>query len=114
MGVAVMPGEREDGERATARARGLAGYGGPAARLARVVRRRLRVLGGRPAAARLSLSAGRGWWASRMRGLRTARRQASHSESGVTPMRRHQPRAMLVAAGSLMVAKVRSGLVRRA
>src|SRR5216684_5797282 len=57
MGMAVMPGEREDGERAAARAGGLAGYGGAAARLARVVRRRLRVLGGRPAAARLSLSA---------------------------------------------------------
>ncbi len=32
---------------------------------------------------------------------------------GVRPMRRHQPRAMLVVAGSLMVEKVRSEPVRR-
>src|ERR1035438_4209538 len=83
-------------------------------RLARVLRRRLRILGGRPAAARLLLSAWRMSQALRMRWLRTPRRQASHSASGVTPVRRHQPRAMLVVAGSLMVEKVRSALVRRA
>ena len=32
----------------------------------------------------------------------------------VRPVSRHQPRAMLVVAGSLMVAKARSALVRRA
>jgi hypothetical protein len=48
-----------------------------------------------------------------MRWLRTVSAQASQSVSGVSPIWRHQPRAMLVAAGSLMVAKVRSALVRR-
>src|ERR1039457_7032865 len=91
-----------------------AGYGGAAARLARVLRRRLRVFGGSPAAIRRLFSSWRALQAARMRWLRMASRQASHSASGVTPVRRHQPRAMLVVAGSLMVEKVRSALVRRA
>jgi hypothetical protein len=37
-----------------------------------------------------------------------------HGERGESPLRRHQPRAMLVVAGSLMVEKVRSEPVRRA
>ena len=49
-----------------------------------------------------------------MRWLRMVSRQASHRAGGVRPIRRHQPRAMLVVAGSLMVEKVRSALVRRA
>ena len=49
-----------------------------------------------------------------MRWLRMVSRQASHRVSGVRPVRRHQPRVMLVVAGSLMVEKVRSALVRRA
>src|SRR5258708_13557790 len=48
-----------------------------------------------------------------MRWLRRASRQASHSASGVRPMSRHQPRLMLLLAGSLMVAKVRPEPVRR-
>jgi hypothetical protein len=96
------------------RADGRGGYGGPAARLARVWRRRLRVFGGSPAAARRALSAWRASKAVRMRWLRMASRQASQSVIGVRPVRRHQPRAMLVVAGSLMVEKVRSEPVRRA
>ena len=34
--------------------------------------------------------------------------------SGVSPMSRHQPRVMLLLAGSLAVEKVRSAPVRRA
>ena len=60
------------------------------------------------------LSAWRMSRALRMRWLRTVSRQASHRVSGVRPVRRHQPRLVLVVAGSLMVAKVRSELVRRA
>ena len=97
------------------RGAGGAGYGGPVARLAGVLRRRrLRVRGGSPAAARRAVSAWRVSQAVRMRWLRTVSRQASHSASGVRPVMRHQPRAMLVVAGSLMVEKVRSELVRRA
>ena len=40
--------------------------------------------------------------------------QASHRASGVRPVRRHQPRAMVVVAGSLMVENVRSAPVRQA
>src|SRR5229473_4847881 len=95
-------------------AQGRPGYGG-AVRLARVVfRRRLRVLGGRPAAARRWLSAWRAFQAARMRWLRTACRQASQNASGVRPMRRHQPRETVLPAGSLIVEKPRSALVRRA
>jgi hypothetical protein len=90
-----------------------AGCYGAAASWARVVRRRFRVRGGRPAAARRALSCCRASQAVRMRWLRSARAQASQSMSGVSPGRRHQPRAMLVVAGSLMVAKPRSALVRR-
>ena len=90
----------------------LGGYG-PAASWARLVRRRLRVRGGRPAAARRALSVWRAWWAVRMRWLRMTSRQASHSVSGVRPVSRHQPRAMLLLAVSLMVALTRSALVRR-
>jgi hypothetical protein len=93
----------------------LSGQGGAAARLARVVRRRrFLVLGGSPAAARRALSAWRLVNASRMRWLRTTSAQASHRWSGVRPVRRHQPRLMLLLAVSLIVAKVRSAPVRRA
>jgi hypothetical protein len=89
------------------------GYGG-AARLAGVTwRRRLRVLGGWPRAARLVLSACRFCQVVRMRWLRTVSRHAVRRVSGTRPIWRHQPRAMVVVAGSLMVAKARSALVRR-
>jgi hypothetical protein len=52
--------------------------------------------------------------AVRIRWLRTVSRQASQGVSGVRPMRRVQPRAMLLLAGSLAVAKPRSAPVRRA
>ena len=48
-----------------------------------------------------------------MRWLRTAVRQVSDSVSGVRPIRRVQPRLMLVVAVSLMVALSRSAAVRR-
>ena len=92
----------------------LPGYGGAAGGAVSAARRLLRVFGGMPAAARRSFSACRWWWAVRMRWLRTARAQASQSMVGARPMSRHQPRAMLVVAGSLMVEKARSALVRRA
>ena len=78
-----------------------------------MVRRRLRVRGGSPAAARRALSSWRAWNAAAMRWLRMASRQAIHSVMGVRPVSRHQPRAMLLLAGSLMVALARSALVRR-
>jgi hypothetical protein len=78
------------------------------------LRRRRRVLGGRPAVARRASSAWRAVQAIRMRWLRTASRQASQSVSGVRPVSRVQPRAMLLLAGSLAVEKVRSAPVRRA
>ena len=84
------------------------------ARSVRVLRRRRRVLGGRPAAARRALSAWRASQAVRIRWLRTTSRQASQSISGVRPISRVQPRAMLLLAGSLAVEKVRSAPVRRA
>src|SRR5262249_8351193 len=71
-----------------------------AARVARVLRRRRRVLGGRPAAARRASSAWRASQAVRMRWLRTASRQASQSISGARPIRRGQPRAMVLLAGA--------------
>ena len=49
--------------------------------------------------------------------LRDGRRRAlspAPAESGVRPVSRHQPRAMPVVAGSLMVETVRSDPVRRA
>ena len=83
--------------------------------MARVWRcRRFLVFGGSPAAARRAAPAWRVSQAARMRWLRTVSGQASRRASGVTPVRRHQPRAMLVAAVSLMVGKVRSEPVRRA
>jgi hypothetical protein len=88
--------------------------GGLVARLARVVRRRRLVWGGSPAAARLLVSAWRVSQAVRMRWLRVVSRRASRGCSGVRPVRRHPLRAMLLVAGSLMVAKVGSELVRRA
>ena len=78
-----------------------------------VFRRRFLVLGGRPAVARRWFSAWRVFQAVRMRWLRMACRAASQSALGVRPMRRHQPRAMVLPAGSLMVEKPRSALVRR-
>jgi len=74
----------------------VAGQGGPAARLARVLRRRLRVFGGSPAAARRWFSSCRVFQAARMRWLRTASRVVTNSMRGVRPMRRHQPRAVLL------------------
>ena len=84
------------------------------ARSVRVLRRRRRVLGGRPAAARRALPAWRASQASRIRWLRTASRQASQSMIGARPVSLVQPRAMLLLAGSLAVEKVRSAPVRRA
>jgi len=55
----------------------------------RLVRRRLRVRGGRPAATRRTWWAWRASYASRMRWLRVTMRQAIHSVSGVRPVRRH-------------------------
>ena len=107
-------GGRRAGERRGRGAVSGPGYGG-AVRLARVVfRRRFLVLGGSPAAARRVLSAWRASQASRMRWLRMVSRQASYRCSGGRPVRRHQPRAMLVVAVSLMVENVRSEPVRRA
>jgi hypothetical protein len=72
-----------------------------AVRLARVVfRRRLRVLGGSPAAARRWLSAWRAFQAVRIRWLRTACRQASQNASGVRPM--SQPAAGDGVAGGVL------------
>jgi hypothetical protein len=48
-----------------------------------------------------------------MRWLRMTSRQAIHSVMGVRPVRRHQPRAMLLLAVSLMVELARSALARR-
>ena len=83
-------------------------------RLASVVaRRRFLVLGGGPAAARLLLSVWRVVQVVRIRWLRAASRHAIQRASGVRPVSRHQPRAMLVVAVSLMVALTRSAAVRR-
>jgi len=78
------------------------------------LRRRLRVFGGRPLAARRWLSSCRVFQAARMRWLRTVSSAAVNSIRGAAPIRRHQPRAMLLAAGSLVVAKPRPAPVRRA
>jgi hypothetical protein len=91
-----------------------AGYGGAAARLARVVRRRRRVLGGSPAAARWVSRAWRAVQAVMIRWLRTMSRVAVSKVVAVRPMRRHQPREMSLLAGSLAVEKVRSAALRRA
>jgi hypothetical protein len=48
------------------------------------------------------------------RWLRTISRVVVNSISGARPIRRHQPRLMVLVAGSLAVAKPRSALVRRA
>src|SRR6266545_395989 len=85
-----------------------------AAWLASVLRRRWRVFGGRPAAARRVSWSWRVSNAVRMRWLRTASRQAANSAIGVSPMSRHQPRLMSLLAGSLTVEKVRSAAERRA
>ena len=69
--------------------------------------------GRRPAAARRALSSWRAVQAVRMRWLRTVSRQVSQSMSGVRPISRVQPRVMLLLAGSLAVAKVRSAPLRR-
>src|ERR1700728_182941 len=82
--------------------RGAGCYGGGVVSVVRVLRRCLRVLGGSPAAARRAWSAWRVFQARRMRWLRMVCRQASQSASGVRPMRRHQPRLMVLVAGSLM------------
>jgi len=52
--------------------------------------------------------------AVRMRWLRTTSKAVTNSIRGASPVRRHQPRAMVLAAGSLAVAKPRSAPVRRA
>src|ERR1700730_14071634 len=59
-------------------------------------------------AGRRALSGWRAWWASRGRWVRRGSRQGSQRVGGVRPVSRHQPRAMVVAAGSLRVEKVRS------
>jgi hypothetical protein len=71
--------------------------GGPAAR---VLRRRLRVFGGSPLAARW-VSSCRAFQARRMRRFRTMSRVAVNSVRGARPVRRHQPRVMSLLAGSL-------------
>src|ERR1700686_2540085 len=91
-----------------------AGYGGAAARLARVVRRRRRGLGGRPGAGRCASRAWRAVQAAMIRWLRTMSRLAVNKVIAVRPMRRHQPWLMSLLAGSLAVEKVRSAAVRRA
>src|SRR5690349_21628513 len=91
-----------------------AAYGGVAASMVRVLRRRRRVLGGRPWAARRAVSCCRVLQAARMRWLRAISRVVVNSMRGARPMRRHQPRAMVLVAGSLAVAKPRSAPVRRA
>ena len=68
---------------------------------------------GSSAGARRCRPGGRASKASRMGWLRTGSRQGIHRVSGVRPVRRHQPRAMLVVAGSLRVENVRSEPVRR-
>ena len=92
----------------------VAGQGGPAASPARVLRRRLRVFGGSPAAARRWVSSCRAFQAARMRWLRTTSSTVVNSIRGAGPIRRHQPRVMSLVAGSLAVAKPRSAPVRRA
>src|SRR5712691_12607228 len=111
-GVVVPAGVRKalDG----CRAGWLAGYGGAVVRLASVVRRLRRVLGGSPAAARWASRAWRASPASMMRWLRTMGRVAVNKVIAVRPIRRHQPREMSLLAGSLAVEKVRSAAVRRA
>jgi len=64
-------------------------------------------------AARRWLSSCRAVQACRMRWLRTTSSTAVNSIRGARPVRRHQPRAMSLAAGSLAVAKPRSAPVRR-
>ena len=83
-------------------------------RLASVVRRRRRVLGGSPFAARWTSQAWRASQASRMRWLRAMSRVAVNKVIAVRPIRRHQPREMSLLDGSLVVEKVRSAPVRRA
>jgi hypothetical protein len=91
------------------------GQGGAAAVSAvRVWRRRLRVFGGRPLAARRVFSSCRAFQAARMRWLRTVSSVTVNSMRGARPVRRHQPRAVSLPAGSLAVAKLRSAPVRRA
>ena len=65
-------------------------------------------------AARCWFSSCRVFHAARIRWLRTMSSVVVNSMSGARPIRRHQPRAMSLAAGSLMVAKPRSAPVRRA
>jgi hypothetical protein len=101
---------------AVARAACSPGYGGRVAVVSTVsvLRRRLRVFAGSPAAARRAFSACRASQTLRMRWLRTMSRVVVNSMRGVRPVRRHQPRLMSLAAGSLAVAKPRSAPVRRA
>src|SRR5690242_17025254 len=91
-------------------------YGGPVAVVSavRVLRRRRRVFGGRPWAARRSLSSCLAFQACRIRWLRTISRAVVNSMRGARLIRRHQPRLMSLVAGSLAVAKPRSAPVRRA
>ncbi len=86
--------------------RGGAGYGG-AARLASVARRRRRVLGGSPVAARWASRAWRAVQAAMIRWLRTTSRLAVNKVIAVRLMRRHQPWLMSLVAGSLAVEMVR-------
>ena len=92
---------------------GICCQGGAAVAAAGVLRRRLRVLGGRPLPARCWFSSCRVFQAARMRWLRTASSVVTKSIRGVRPVRRHQPRLMSLLAGSLAVANPRSAPVRR-
>jgi hypothetical protein len=65
-------------------------------------------LGGSPAVSRRWFSSCLAFQARRMRWLRATGRVAVNSVRGARPMRRHQPRTISLAAGSLMMAKPRS------
>src|ERR1700678_1432121 len=88
-------------------ASGAEGYGGaPGAAATRspiVFRRRLRRLGGSPAAARRACALWRSAYASSTRRLRTTKQQVTNTNNGARPIRRQQPREMSLLAGSLMV-----------
>ena len=55
-----------------------------------------------------------GWTLLEVRSPEGSGLPSEPERSGVRPMRRHQPRAMLLVAGFLAVEKVRSAPVRRA
>ena len=84
-----------------------------ASRLAKLRLRRRLVLGSRPAS-RLCSSNARSLKASETARLRTTRPQARNKLTGASPMRRHQPLATSMLAGSFTLEFERSTAVRRA